>query len=159
MKKILKNFTIYFILCSIFINYFNTIPNSKKIVFANTISTTIETDNNLDENNDLSYEEVVNNIDYNNIKNYNEKQSRGIISAISKIFKAIPKKIKTDIEPFVDLTKFTNKKEKNKLFNNKTGWWIEKDTAGHGGGAYKLFDGNTKKRHATLDKDGKVLRD
>lgn len=43
--------------------------------------------------------------------------------------------------------------------NNKTGWFVQKDVGdNHGGSAWKRFDGKGN-RKATLDKDGRILRD
>ena len=112
-------------------------------------------------NNDISYEEVIRNIDYDKIENSSEQESR-FASVVLKLFLKIPKKIRTSKNLYVNLTKFKTKSG-NKLIDKKTGWWIEKDRSNkpHGGSAYKIFDPNKKgsnKRHATLDKDGKVLR-
>ncbi|MEG2251205.1 MAG: hypothetical protein RR904_06240 [Bacilli bacterium] len=120
--------------------------------------TQIQDNNYLMENDDISYEEVISNIDYDAIN-----KERGIISSVvKKLFKSIPKKLKTNKEPIVDLKKFTNKNGR-KLVDPKTGWWIEKDNAGSNSHSsdYKLNDPNKKgsTRHSTLNKDGKVLRE
>ena len=72
--------------------------------------------------------------------------------------KGIPRKLLKDNNT-VDLDKFTQKVRGTRSYKDpKTGWTIDKDTAGHGGRAWKLKDkqGN---RIASLAEDGKILAD
>lgn len=79
-----------------------------------------------------------------------------------KIAKDIPAKLK-DGNTKVNLGKFTKRvnSEKNKTFEDeKSGWRISQEKSkgnGHGGSAWKL-ENNKKKRIATLDKYGNILR-
>lgn len=124
-------------------------------------STSIETTNYKTEivnDSVIDYTEMMNNIDYNEI--LNQKESRFSVSAILAIMKKIPKLLKLT-DKAVDLGKFTTKINGGKALKNaKTGWTIQKDKGSnpHGGSAFKLFN-KSGNREATLDKNGKVLRD
>lgn len=57
----------------------------------------------------------------------------------------------------VDLGQFTEPaKGKKKYTNKKTGWSIEKDTAGQAGKKWKLKDAKDK-RQRSLDGNGKII--
>ena len=71
--------------------------------------------------------------------------------------KKIPSRLK-DGDGNVDLDKFNEKVKGDKVKNKeKGGWTIEKDKAGHGGSKWKLKDKDGN-RVASLDENGKVLR-
>ncbi|QSZ27678.1 hypothetical protein ACETAC_01880 [Aceticella autotrophica] len=69
---------------------------------------------------------------------------------------SIPNRLKKDGNT-VDLGKFNKKVKGKEAYKEDGGWYIEKDTAGHGGSKWKLKDrkGN---RVASLDEKGKILR-
>lgn len=71
----------------------------------------------------------------------------------------IPKKLKTQ-DGNIDLGKFTEKVSGNsvKYKDPKSGWSVEKDTAGHGGREWKLKDKNGN-RVGSLDGSGRILAD
>ena len=71
-----------------------------------------------------------------------------------KILKKIPNSLKKDGK--VDLTKFDRKVKGKTAWKSKNGWKISKDTAGHGGREWKLFN-KAGKRIASLGADGSVL--
>lgn len=75
---------------------------------------------------------------------------------IAAIKAQIPSRFRTDSGD-VDLSKFTEKVKGSSSLREKGGWTVDKDTAGHGGSAWKLKD-KSGKRVASLDSDGKVLR-
>lgn len=60
----------------------------------------------------------------------------------------------------VDLSKFTKKKndENNAKEDPKSRWYIQKDTAGHGGRKWKLKN-DKGDRIASLDENGRILKD
>lgn len=75
---------------------------------------------------------------------------------IDTAYKAIPKKI-LDGDDCIDMGKFTEKVKGRTAYKDpKTGWEIDKDTAGHGGRKWKLKnkDGD---RVASLDENGKII--
>ncbi len=79
-----------------------------------------------------------------------------LVENINIAYKAIPKKLLNN-DGYVDLGKFTDKVNGKTAYKDpKTGWQIDKDTAGHGGRKWKLKDnkGNTV---ASLDEKGKIL--
>ncbi|MFF2794945.1 hypothetical protein [Lysinibacillus xylanilyticus] len=79
-----------------------------------------------------------------------------LTNEIDTAYRAIPKKI-LDSDDCVDLGKFTEKvKGKTAYKDPKTGWEIDKDTAGHGGKKWKLKD-KAGDRVASLDEKGKIL--
>jgi hypothetical protein len=57
----------------------------------------------------------------------------------------------------VDLSKFNKKIRGKQAYKEDGGWYIEKDTAGHGGSKWKLKKPNGE-RVASLDEKGKILR-
>ncbi len=67
----------------------------------------------------------------------------------------IPERLK-DGNGEVDLGNFDQKVNGKTAYKEKGGWTIEKDTAGHGGSAWKLKD-KSGDRVASLDENGKVL--
>lgn len=74
----------------------------------------------------------------------------------AEAIKSIPNSLK-DADDNVILDKFSEKvKGKVAYKDPKSGWTIEKDTAGHGGRKWKLKD-KSGDRKASLDENGKVL--
>lgn len=74
--------------------------------------------------------------------------------AYQKVVDDIPSRLRDGNT--VDLGAFNQKVAGKTAYKEKKGWTIEKDTAGHGGRAWKLKD-KSGKRVASLDKNGKVL--
>lgn len=74
---------------------------------------------------------------------------------ISEAKGKIPERLK-DGNGEVDLGNFDQKVNGKTAYKEKGGWTIEKDTAGHGGRAWKLKD-KSGNRVASLDENGKVL--
>ncbi|MBE3551035.1 MAG: hypothetical protein IMX03_07420 [Brockia lithotrophica] len=58
----------------------------------------------------------------------------------------------------VDLSKFNQKIKVKVAYKENGGWYIEKDESGHGGSKWKLKDPKNK-RVASLDENGKILRE
>ncbi|MPQ45192.1 hypothetical protein [Clostridium tarantellae] len=147
---------------SLFTGVLTTLQNTNKInVYANENHINIDLDliNNYEIEEEISIEEVLFNMNENLLEETLPNKERISYAALLKIASKIPAILKkADI--VVDLKKFTNKFNSLSLKNNKTGWFIQKDRGNntHGGSAYKLFD---KKgfRKATLDKNGKILRE
>ncbi|GFN31073.1 hypothetical protein [Paenibacillus xylaniclasticus] len=74
----------------------------------------------------------------------------------AEAIKAIPKSLKDENDNVI-LDKFTDKVNGKVAYKEpKTGWTIEKDTAGHGGRKWKLKN-KSGDRVASLDENGKVL--
>jgi RHS repeat-associated protein len=78
-------------------------------------------------------------------------------SQIYQASKSIPNKLKKS-DKYVDLSKFNQKKPGNgpPTWVGPIGWYIQKDMAGHGERAWKLFNW-AGDRVASLAKDGKIL--
>lgn len=68
----------------------------------------------------------------------------------------IPNRLKKNGDT-VDLSKFNKKIRGKQAYKEDGGWYIEKDTAGHGGSKWKLKKPNGE-RVASLDEKGKILR-
>lgn len=69
----------------------------------------------------------------------------------------IPARLK-DSNGYVRLGDFDRKVPGKKAYRESGGWTIEKDTAGHGGSYWKLKN-KSGDRVASLDQNGKVLRE
>ncbi|MET4562693.1 hypothetical protein ABIA69_003884 [Lysinibacillus parviboronicapiens] len=79
-----------------------------------------------------------------------------LTNEIDTAYKAIPKKI-LDSDDCIDMGKFTDKVKGRTAYKDpKTGWEIDKDTAGHGGRKWKLKN-DKGDRVASLDEKGKII--
>ena len=95
----------------------------------------------------------------NFVKNVNKtsnfaKKTNTIIKNEEKIMKNIPTKLLKDNK--VDVSKFGTKLKNRQEFRAPNGYTIQKDTAGHGGSAFKLKD-DKGKRVASIRKDGEIV--
>jgi len=91
---------------------------------------------------------------YTTVVNWVESYGKAQIAEASK---NVSSQLK-DSTGNVDLSKFNNKKPGNgpPTYLGPLGWYIQKDMAGHGGRAWKLFD-KAGSRIASLASDGKIL--
>ncbi|WP_369899800.1 hypothetical protein [Bacillus manliponensis] len=109
---------------------------------------------------DLFYEEVLSHMDPNlGEPEIAPRLGPAIPFAVAAIMRIVPKAIKVGSR-HINLKKFTTKFEKTKWKDPDSKWMIERDKGNnpHGGSYWKLLD-HKGKRKATLDKNGKVLRD
>ncbi|MGG4144694.1 hypothetical protein ABEW34_16390 [Paenibacillus algorifonticola] len=104
---------------------------------------------------------LVSGISFSGIATVTPKASATVITIIAELerleaIKIIPNSLK-DSDDKVILDKFSESvKGKVAYKEPKTGWTIEKDTAGHGGRKWKLKN-KSGDRVASLDENGKVL--
>ena len=79
-----------------------------------------------------------------------------LTNEIDTAYRAIPKKI-LDSDGSIDMGKFSQKVGGKTAYKDpKTGWEIDKDTAGHGGIKWKLKD-DKGNRVASLDEKGRII--
>ncbi|MFB7157904.1 hypothetical protein [Lysinibacillus sp. NPDC056232] len=79
-----------------------------------------------------------------------------LTNEIDTAYRAIPKKI-LDSDGSIDMGKFSQKVGGKTAYKDpKTGWEIDKDTAGHGGRKWKLKD-DKGNRVASLDEKGRII--
>lgn len=76
---------------------------------------------------------------------------------VKSILKDIPNSIKNADRDRVDIKKFSKKLKNNQGWKADNGWTIQKDTAGHSGSEWKLFDKGGK-RIASLRGDGTIVK-
>lgn len=110
---------------------------------------------------ELTYEEVMENIDPNEVEVVQDHVmylAPVIPAIVLAILRIVPAAIRLG-QQSVNLSKFTIKTA-GRLKDPKSGWMIVRDRGNnpHGGSFYKLLN-KAGKRIATLDKNGKIIRD